>query len=519
MSKSQRVAPGIYKRGPYQFQVKIRRNGASPSRTFETLAAAQAWRAVQVGKITSHDYVDRSKERRTNLRDLLQRYMDEVTPTKKGHRQEANRLRAWMHSDLASYSIAGIDPSDISSWIAERNAAGKAPTTISNAVNLLSAVFGKAREWGYIIDNPCRGVSRPSPRAARFAVMSEDEQELLIQACERGPQWLPFVVKLALNTGMRQGEIRRLHWNHIYDTHAHLPETKNGTSRDVILTIAGAAVIEELRQKLPRRLDGWVFGDPDKLSADGGFTEWQVQQAYRDAAEWAEEHLGVKRLTFHDLRHVALTALAEFHDDVIELQRTSGHKNLGSLARYLDRSPQEAAKRVRKREARSVAARHRCLQRAVQARTTWPLRSRTEKRRSLTRCLRSQTMLEFRRLQMLFVRPTSRTIVSRGELFAEQAAAYSRASAIAAAFSVAAMLMFWVLGGLSEIAVLGLMALYAAHSLTIVVAGWRLGWRTGLIAILIVAVAGSLLFVGLQTSTSWIAAHWGSGGFLLKLVS
>jgi len=226
MSKSQQLSPGIYKRGPHQFQVKIRRNGASVSRTFETLKAAQSWRAVQVGKITSHDYVDRSKERRTNLRDLLQRYIDEVTPTKKGHRQEANRLRGWMRSELAPYSIAGIEPSDIASWIADRKAEGKAPTTISNAVNLLSAVFGKAREWGYNIDNPCRGVARPSPRPARFAVMNEDEQRLLIQACQRGPQWLPLVVKLALTTGMRQGEIRRLHWDHIHDTHAHLPETK-----------------------------------------------------------------------------------------------------------------------------------------------------------------------------------------------------------------------------------------------------------------------------------------------------
>jgi integrase len=351
MSKTQKVEPGIYKRGPHQFQVKIRRNGASLTETFETLAAAKRWRAVKIGKVVAGDLVDRKKEKRTTLRDLLQRYLDDVTPTKKGSRQEANRLRAWMRSDLAPYSIAGIEPSDIASWIAERKAEGKAPTTVSNAVNLLSAVFGKAREWGYNIDNPCRGVARPKPRPARFAVMSEDEQRLLIQACERGPQWLPFVVKIALTTGMRQGEIRRLHWDHVHDTHAHLPETKNGMSRDVILTTAGSAVFDEVRQKLPRQLSGWVFGDPDKLSAEGGFTEWQVQQAYADAAKWAEEHLGVKRLTFHDLRHVALTALADYHDNVIELQQTSGHKTLSVLARYINKNPQEAAKRVREREA------------------------------------------------------------------------------------------------------------------------------------------------------------------------
>ena len=351
MSKLQRVAPGIYKRGPHQFQVKIRRNGVSLSETFETLRAAQAWRIVQLGKVVADDYVDRSKEKRTTLRVLLQRYMDDVTPAKKGARQEANRLRAWMRSDLAPYSVAGIEPSDIASWIAARKTEGKAPTTINNAVNLLSAVFGKAREWGYNIDNPCRGVSRSAPRPPRFAVLTEGEQLKLLEACRRGPPWLPHVVKLALVTGMRQGEIRRMQWKHIHDTHVHLPKTKNGEARDVILTAAGAVVIDELR-KLPHRLDGWVFGDPDKPSAEGGFTEWQVQQAYRDAAKWAEEHLGVKRLTFHDLRHVALTALADYHDDVIELARTSGHKTLGVLAQYINRSPEEAAKRLREREAK-----------------------------------------------------------------------------------------------------------------------------------------------------------------------
>lgn len=351
MSKSQQVAPGIYERGPHQFQVKIRRNGANVSRTFEKLSAAKAWREVQLGKVVGHDYVDRSKERRTNLRDLLQRYLNDVTPTKKGWRQESIRLRTWMQSDLAAYSVAGIAPSDIADWIAERKAEGKAPTTVNNAVNLLSAVFKKAREWGYNIDNPCQGVSRLPQRPARFAVMTEAEQAKLIDACRRGPQWLPYVVKLALTTGMRQGEIRRMQWAHIHDTHVHLPETKNGEARDVILTTKGAATVKELHD-LPRRIDGWVFGDPDKLSADGGFTQWQVQQAYRDAAKWADEHLGVKRVTFHDLRHVALTALADYHDNVIELAQTSGHKTLGVLARYLNRSPEEAAKRVREREAK-----------------------------------------------------------------------------------------------------------------------------------------------------------------------
>lgn len=350
MSKLIRIEKGIYKRGPYQFQVKIRRNGANISATFETLAAARKFRDVQNGKVVGQEYVDTRIERRTTLRSLLERYLIEVTPTKKGWASETNRLNAWMRSDLAAFSVAGIEPKDIADWISARKAEGKAPTTISNEVNLLSAAFKKGREWGLKIDNPCAGVSRPTARPARFAAMTIAHQALLIQACMRGPAWLPFVVRIALATGMRQGEIRRLHWDHIYDTHLHLPETKNGDTRDVPLTLAASQIIEEMRQALPRRLDGWVFGHPDMPSADGGFTQYQVQQAFRRASAHAEENYGVKRCTFHDLRHISLTALAEIHTDIIDLQKTSGHRTLDLLSRYLNETPEDRARKLRARE-------------------------------------------------------------------------------------------------------------------------------------------------------------------------
>lgn len=351
MSKLIRIEKGIYKRGPYQFQVKVRRNGANISATFETLAAARQFRDVQTGKVVARDYVDTRVERRTTLRSLLERYLAEVTPTKKGWASETNRLNAWMRSDLAAYSVAGIEPKDIADWISARKAEGKAPTTISNSVNLLSAAFKKGREWGLKIDNPCAGVSRPAARPARFATMTSQHQALLIQACARGPAWLPFVVRIALTTGMRQGEIRRLHWDHIHETHLHLPLTKNGSPRDVPLTLTALEVVEEMRQALPRRMDGWVFGNPDLPSEDGGFTQYQVQQAFRRASAHAEKHYGVTRCTFHDLRHIALTELAEIHDDVIQLKQTSGHKTLATLARYINVTPEERSRKLREREA------------------------------------------------------------------------------------------------------------------------------------------------------------------------
>jgi integrase len=339
----------ITKRGEAQWQAKIRRAGHKTlSQTFETYDAAKEWADVTEGKISGREYVDRDKEQRAKLRDLLTRYQDEITPTKKGARQERVRIGQWLAEPMADWSLAAVTSVDVADWRRRREAEGKAPSTISNAMNLLSAVYKVAiSEWGYRVTNPVTGVRRPKARPARWATLSADEEARLLDACRAGPSWLAWCVRVALVTAMRAAEIRRLHWDHIHQTHVHLPEVKSTTgeerSRDVPLTAAGLAVIEEMRTALPRRLDGWVFGPPD--TADG-ITKDMLSQAFRDATAKAEISI-----TFHDLRHVATTRLAPLHKDVLELAATTGHKTLNQLKRYYNPTPEERAAELRAREA------------------------------------------------------------------------------------------------------------------------------------------------------------------------
>lgn len=337
----------IVNRGEAQWLVRIRRSGHKPiNRTFETYEAAKEFADVTEGRISGREYVDRTKEQRATLKDLLDRYEQEITPTKKGERQERTRLQQWRNEPLASWSLPAVTSADIAEWRKRREAEGKAPSTISNAMNLLSAVYKVAiSEWGYRVTNPVQGVRRPKAAPPRWATLSADEEARLLDACREGPPWLVWCVRIALTTAMRAGEIRRINWNHVYDTHLHLPETKNGQERDVPLTAAGHAVIEEMREALPRRFDGWAFGDPDATKDDGGFTKDMLSQAFRDAARKADV-----TLTFHDLRHVATTRLAPLHRDVLELAATTGHKTLNVLKRYYNPTPEQRAAELRERE-------------------------------------------------------------------------------------------------------------------------------------------------------------------------
>ncbi len=126
------------------------------------------------------------------------------------------------------------------------------------------------------------------------------------------------LVRFTLETAMRRGELLGLRWSDIdFDKQtAFLERTKNGESRTVPLS---SSAIKMLRD-LPRSIDGRVF--PLKAQT--------VAAAFMKAVKRAE----IEDFHFHDLRHMAITRLAEKLPNLIELSSVSGHKSLAMLKRY-----------------------------------------------------------------------------------------------------------------------------------------------------------------------------------------
>ena len=80
------------------------------------------------------------------------------------------------------------------------------------------------------------------------------------------------------------------------------------------------------------RLEGRVF--PVDQNA--------LKMRYRRAVQRA----GIDDLTFHDLRHIAMSRLARFHPSPLDLKRVTGHKDLKSRDRYYHATAAELAARV-----------------------------------------------------------------------------------------------------------------------------------------------------------------------------
>ena len=188
----------------------------------------------------------------------VERYLAEVTPRKKGAASETNRLRALMRLPLARRYVAGIRGMDIARFRDER-LRKVTPSTVKRDLVLLGHVFEVARkEWGIYLHNPVRDIRLPADNRPRDRRLQTGEEARLLEACQeaRNP-WLLPIVKLALETAMRQGELIRLRWQYIDLNRrtAHLPDTKNGEARTVPLSTTAVDVL----RTLPRALHGDVF--------------------------------------------------------------------------------------------------------------------------------------------------------------------------------------------------------------------------------------------------------------------
>lgn len=337
----------IRKRGD-RYQVQIRRIRAPErSASFDTKREALAWaRKVEsdIDELRIH-HCDAYLLKHKTLRDLIQRYMVEVTPQKRGGDSEWLRLRRLSSEPIASIPLERLQAPTFATYRDKRLRAGLAPATINRELNTLSAILNHARrEWGYFgLANPLSDVRRPPVPRGRDRRLRDGEEARLFaelgdrsgeQEREDGKRYRrgtrnPFVlplVQLALETAMRRGELLSLEWENIDLVRrvAHLPMTKNGRARGVPLTPRAAEILAGL---LPEDL-------PEDTSPSGLVFDTSAE-AVKLAFQRAVQRAGLEDFRFHDLRHEAISRLAERGDlHVLELAAISGHSDLRMLSRY-----------------------------------------------------------------------------------------------------------------------------------------------------------------------------------------
>ena len=268
------------------------------------------------------------KQTMPRLMPMVDRYVEEVTPLKKGKSQECYRANQFRKTKLADMNIDKITGEVVAQYRDERLKQVSA-NTVRLELAFLSVVFEQCRkEWGLATSNPIRQIRMPKPGKPRQRRLEAGEEDALLQACrESGAHYLQTFVILAIETGMRFGELAGVAWDNLNleKRTIYLPDTKNGSSRTVPLSTRALNAI----QTQPRSIDGRLF-----LAKSGSIRSAFLIALTKAQATQPESRLFLRDLRFHDLRHEAVTRLFEKGLNPIEVGMVSGHKTLSMLQRY-----------------------------------------------------------------------------------------------------------------------------------------------------------------------------------------
>ncbi|UUR08282.1 integrase [Sphingomonas glaciei] len=326
------------------WSVQIRRKGyPQQTRTLPTKVEAQAWAREQEGRI------DRALAplnlrvlKGTTLRDILERYIREVSPTKDSVYTEAARLKKVLREQaFCDLALADLNSRVFADYRTARLAKVK-PGTVHRELGLIRHALEVARhEWDIDLpSNPLDRVKRPQLANARDRRLAHGEYERLKVALKRTRNPLvASVVEFAIQTAMRRGEILALKWEQVnwHERTAFIADSKTGVPRTIPLLDGALAVLRQLR---PELACGRVF----PMSTEALKQAWERA---RDRAELGDLH-------FHDLRHEGISRLCEMGLTLPEVALISGHKDPRMLFRYVNLRPADLAKKLIGREWRQV---------------------------------------------------------------------------------------------------------------------------------------------------------------------
>lgn len=278
----------------------------------------------------------------------INRYIDEELHRFKSSKSMYDRLKMWENSEFGLQSIFDITPEALFKWMKNRrkkDGSPASPSTIRNDLFQLSAVFEIAikpiTKGGWNIEglkNPVKDILLPPPPNARQRRLNRTEEQDLFSALSdshRSNEIIPFII-IALNTGMRKSEILETTVSEIQDGQfgysIRKQDTKNGHPRLIHLSENATASVLQLMQG--KKQTDRLFS----MSESDVSNEWKR----------ARERAGCKDLRLHDIRHEAISRLADVGLSIGALASMSGHRTAQTLLKYVNASEADIREKLTK---------------------------------------------------------------------------------------------------------------------------------------------------------------------------
>jgi integrase len=287
---------------------------------------------IQMDKKVFEDY---SVASNTTLKEILLKYRDEIVINHKARISTTHKLNLLIRNKISHSNLMQLRSSHIYKLKNEMTDNGKSPKTISDYINLISAVWNTAkREWGIVLppENPTSLVTKIRVNNYRDVTLTDEEINRLLKCADTSkPHSLSDLIRLAIYTSARINEIltlKRCDVDFKLYT-ATFRDTKNNTDRVI-----------PLRHEVVSILKKYPFGQNFFNTPYSSF-RFYWKQAKRKAQ--------LPKLNFHDLRSVAITRMLLSGMTIPEVCTVSGHKDWSVMQkRYARIKPEQLIDKLNK---------------------------------------------------------------------------------------------------------------------------------------------------------------------------
>ena len=262
-----------------------------------------------------------------------------------GQQPPAIRATTWRrYAELVSYAtkhlggiaLEKVTPEDVERLMDIRMKAGAAPATVRQLRAVLRRALGQAEKRRYVQRNVAAQANPTKVERRQMTALTEEQVNALL-GCAKGDR-LEALYVVALDTGMREGEILGLRWGEVdlergtLQVRVTLQKTADGfefaptktakSRRQVTLTRAAVAALRrhKVRQAAERLSAGTGWQDvdlvfPNTVGRPIDASNLLHQQFYpllkragfSKALLNGDDDAGRGRLRFHDLRHTYAT--------------------------------------------------------------------------------------------------------------------------------------------------------------------------------------------------------------------